>query len=36
MINQNRQAFLDTLAASEIGAALLVKSDNGYNFNKCG
>jgi len=31
MINQNRQAFLDTLAASEIGAALLAKSDNGYN-----
>lgn len=28
---QNRQAFLDTIAASELGADLLAKSDNGYN-----
>jgi len=27
----NRKAFLDTLAFSEIGAALLKVSDNGYN-----
>lgn len=27
----NLKAFLDTLAASEIGPALLAKSDNGYN-----
>jgi muramidase (phage lysozyme) len=28
---QNRVAFLDMIAASEIGAALLAKSDDGYN-----
>jgi muramidase (phage lysozyme) len=28
---RNRVAFLDTIAASEIGAALLAKSDDGYN-----
>ncbi|MGG2044825.1 glycoside hydrolase family 24 protein [Burkholderia gladioli] len=28
---QNRVAFLDMLASSEIGAALLAKSDDGYN-----
>ena len=28
---QNRKAFLDTLAWSEIGKALLAISDNGYN-----
>ena len=28
---QNRQAFLDTIAHSEIGADLLAKSDNGYD-----
>ena len=27
----NKQAFLDTIAASEIGSALLAVSDNGYN-----
>jgi muramidase (phage lysozyme) len=27
----NRQAFLDTLAVSEIGVELLLLSDNGYN-----
>jgi hypothetical protein len=27
----NRTAFLDMIAHSEIGAALLAKSDNGYN-----
>ncbi len=29
--NQNRQAFLDMIAQSEIGAALLAETDNGYN-----
>lgn len=29
--NQNRQAFLDMIAQSEIGAALLSETDNGYN-----
>lgn len=29
--NQNRQAFLDMIAYSEIGAALLAETDNGYN-----
>jgi len=28
---QNRAAFLDMIAASEIGPALLAESDNGYN-----
>lgn len=28
---KNRVAFLDTVAVSEIGAALLAKSDDGYN-----
>ncbi|SOT39776.1 glycoside hydrolase family 24 protein [Burkholderia cenocepacia] len=28
---KNRVAFLDMIAASEIGAALLAKSDDGYN-----
>lgn len=28
---KNRVAFLDTIAVSEIGAALLAKSDDGYN-----
>lgn len=28
---QNRLAFLDMIAASEIGAALLAESDDGYN-----
>ena len=28
---QNRCAFLDMLAASEIGAALLAETDDGYN-----
>lgn len=28
----NRAAFLDTIAASEIGAELLKESDNGYNI----
>ena len=28
---KNRIAFLDTIAASEISAALLAKSDDGYN-----
>lgn len=31
MSNPNRQAFLDMLAWSEIGPALLAMSDNGYN-----
>lgn len=31
LINPNRRAFLDMLAASEIGPALLAVSDNGYN-----
>lgn len=31
LITQNRRAFLDMLAASEIGPALLAVSDNGYN-----
>lgn len=31
MITGNRKAFLDMLAFSEIGPALLKKSDNGYN-----
>jgi muramidase (phage lysozyme) len=29
--SQNRLAFLDMIATSEIGAALLTKSDDGYN-----
>jgi len=29
----NRAAFLDTIAWSEIGAALLAESDNGYNVD---
>nr|WP_246794650.1 glycoside hydrolase family 104 protein [Burkholderia perseverans] len=29
--NQNRQAFLDMIAQSEIGASLLAETDNGYN-----
>ncbi|AOJ85047.1 hypothetical protein WS86_24480 [Burkholderia savannae] len=29
--NQNRQAFLDMIAQSEIGAPLLAVTDNGYN-----
>jgi muramidase (phage lysozyme) len=29
--NANRQAFLDMIAQSEIGAALLAETDNGYN-----
>ena len=29
--NQNRQAFLDMIAYSEIGAALLAVTENGYN-----
>ncbi|WP_346428401.1 glycoside hydrolase family 104 protein [Burkholderia sp. Nafp2/4-1b] len=29
--NQNRQAFLDMIADSEIGAALLAVTENGYN-----
>ena len=29
--NQNRQAFLDMIARSEIGAALLAETDDGYN-----
>ncbi|UOB56582.1 glycoside hydrolase family 104 protein [Burkholderia pyrrocinia] len=28
---KNRVAFLDTIAVSEIGSALLAKSDDGYN-----
>ena len=31
IITQNRRAFLDMLAVSEIGPALLAVSDNGYN-----
>ena len=31
MITKNQKAFLDMIAHSEIGAALLAKSDNGYN-----
>lgn len=31
MININRKAFLDMIAASEIGSGLLAVSDNGYN-----
>lgn len=31
IIKGNREAFLDTLAISELGRALLAKSDNGYN-----
>jgi len=31
IITQNRRAFLDMLAVSEIGSALLAVSDNGYN-----
>lgn len=31
MIDGNRKAFLDMLAFSEIGPALLAVSDNGYN-----
>lgn len=30
-MNANRKAFLDMIATSELGARLLVKSDNGYN-----
>ena len=30
-LHPNLAAFLDMIAVSEIGAALLVKSDNGYN-----
>ncbi len=30
-MEQNRKAFLDTIAFSEIGPALLEASDNGYN-----
>lgn len=30
-ISPNRRAFLDMIAASEIGPALLAVSDNGYN-----
>lgn len=30
-MNQNRKAFLDMLAHSEIGSGLLAVSDNGYN-----
>jgi len=30
-MTQNRKAFLDMIAFSEIGPALLAKSDNGYN-----
>ncbi|MBU9401631.1 glycoside hydrolase family 104 protein [Burkholderia multivorans] len=29
--NTNRQAFLDMIANSEIGAALLAETENGYN-----
>ena len=31
IMTTNLKAFLDTIAFSEIGAALLAKSDNGYN-----
>lgn len=31
MITQNQKAFLDMIAHSEIGPALLAVSDNGYN-----
>lgn len=31
MLTLNQKAFLDTIAASEIGPALLKVSDNGYN-----
>lgn len=30
-MTNNQKAFLDTIAISEIGPALLAKSDNGYN-----
>lgn len=30
-MNPNIKSFLDTLAISELGARLLLKSDNGYN-----
>ena len=30
-MTSNEKAFLDMIAFSEIGTALLVKSDNGYN-----
>lgn len=30
-MNPNLQAFLDTIATSELGARLLAESDNGYN-----
>jgi muramidase (phage lysozyme) len=30
-VSPNLRAFLDTIAASEIGPSLLLKSDNGYN-----
>lgn len=31
MLSKNLQAFLDTVAVSELGYGLLDKSDNGYN-----
>lgn len=30
-MNQNRKAFLDMIAVSEIGTGLLLESENGYN-----